>query len=153
MIVQFPGSNCTICPLKILWNFFGQFVWIEKKSHYYSRVSFHEAPRKKRRKVSKFNFYSLKKLQFLDTVDPHVDLHQQGGFVHHVNEGQNVQMPCSAKCTPGCNITWYRDDVILNTSYTWGDKFYLSEHRIPQVTPQKETEGASFTQDISQRLT
>ena len=27
-------------------NYFGQFVWIEKKSHYDSRVSFHEAPTK-----------------------------------------------------------------------------------------------------------
>ena len=28
-------------------NYFGQFVWIEKKSHYNSRVSHHEAPTKK----------------------------------------------------------------------------------------------------------
>ena len=28
-------------------NYFGQFVWIEKKSHYNSRVSLHEAPTKK----------------------------------------------------------------------------------------------------------
>ena len=28
-------------------NHFGQFVWIEKKSHYNSRVSLHEAPTKK----------------------------------------------------------------------------------------------------------
>ena len=28
-------------------NYFGQFVWIEKKSHYNSRVSLHEAPIKK----------------------------------------------------------------------------------------------------------
>ena len=27
-------------------NYFGQFVWIEKKSHYKSRVSLHEAPTK-----------------------------------------------------------------------------------------------------------
>ena len=27
-------------------NYFGQFVWIEKKSHYNSRVSLHEAPAK-----------------------------------------------------------------------------------------------------------
>ena len=27
-------------------NYFGQFVWIEKKSHYISRVSLHEAPTK-----------------------------------------------------------------------------------------------------------
>ena len=30
-------------------NYFGQFVWIEKKSHYNSRVSLHEAPTKNRR--------------------------------------------------------------------------------------------------------
>ena len=30
-------------------NFFGQFVWIEKKSHYNSRVSLHEGPTKKQR--------------------------------------------------------------------------------------------------------
>ena len=29
-------------------NYFGQFVWMEKKSHYISRVSLHEAPTKKR---------------------------------------------------------------------------------------------------------
>ena len=29
-------------------NYFGQFVWIEKKSHYISRVSLHEAPTKNR---------------------------------------------------------------------------------------------------------
>ena len=28
-------------------NYFGQFVWIEKKSHYNSGVSLHEAPTKK----------------------------------------------------------------------------------------------------------
>ena len=27
-------------------NYFGQFVWIEKKSHYNSRVSLHETPTK-----------------------------------------------------------------------------------------------------------
>ena len=27
-------------------NYFGQFVWIEKMSHYNSRVSLHEAPTK-----------------------------------------------------------------------------------------------------------
>ena len=27
-------------------NYFGQFVWVEKKSHYNSRVSLHEAPTK-----------------------------------------------------------------------------------------------------------
>ena len=30
-------------------NYFGQFVCIEKKSHYNSRVSLHEAPTKKQR--------------------------------------------------------------------------------------------------------
>ena len=29
-------------------NYFGQFVWIEKKSHYISRVSLHEAPTNKK---------------------------------------------------------------------------------------------------------
>ena len=28
-------------------NYFGQFVWIEKKSHYNSRVSLHKAPTNK----------------------------------------------------------------------------------------------------------
>ena len=28
-------------------NYFGQFVWVDKKSHYNSRVSLHEAPIKK----------------------------------------------------------------------------------------------------------
>ena len=32
---------------RTLKNYFGQFVWIEKKSHYYSCVSLHEAPTKK----------------------------------------------------------------------------------------------------------
>ena len=29
-------------------NYFGQFVWIEKKSHYNRRVSLHEAPTENR---------------------------------------------------------------------------------------------------------
>ena len=33
-------------------NYFGQFVWIEKKSHYNSRVSLHEAPTKKDEKTA-----------------------------------------------------------------------------------------------------
>ena len=33
--------------LELLSNYFGQFLWIEKKSHYNSRVSLHEAPTKK----------------------------------------------------------------------------------------------------------
>ena len=33
-------------------NYFGQFVWIEKKSHYNSRVSLHEAP------TSKLNIFT-----------------------------------------------------------------------------------------------
>ena len=32
-------------------NYFGQFVWIEKKNHYNSRVSLHEAPAKKNEKI------------------------------------------------------------------------------------------------------
>ena len=42
-IVQFG----TILFCRIFKNYFGQFVWIEKKSHYNSRVSLHEAPTKK----------------------------------------------------------------------------------------------------------
>ena len=39
-------------------NYFGQFVWIEKKSHYNSRVSLHEAPTKKssRYNIIKYSF-------------------------------------------------------------------------------------------------
>ena len=33
-------------PIIFCKNYFGQFVWIEKKSHYNSRVSLHEAPTK-----------------------------------------------------------------------------------------------------------
>ena len=41
-------------------NYFGQFVWIEKKSHYISRVSLHEAPTKKGDKKSQIILhYSL----------------------------------------------------------------------------------------------
>ena len=46
-IVQFD----TIIFCRTFKNYFGQFVWIEKKkkkSHYNSRVSLHEAPTKKR---------------------------------------------------------------------------------------------------------
>ena len=35
-------------------NYLGQFVWIEKKSHYNSRVSLHEAPTKKNSTSSRF---------------------------------------------------------------------------------------------------
>ena len=42
-MVQFD----TIIFCRTFKNFFGQFVWIEKKSHYSSRVSLHEAPTKK----------------------------------------------------------------------------------------------------------
>ena len=41
-MVQFD----TIIFCRTFKNYFGQFVWIEKKSHYNSRVSFHEAPTK-----------------------------------------------------------------------------------------------------------
>ena len=41
-MVQFD----TIIFCRTFKNYFGQFVWIEKKSHYYSRVSLHEAPTK-----------------------------------------------------------------------------------------------------------
>ena len=36
-------------------NYLGQFVWIEKKSHYYSRVSLHEAPTKDRASILHFH--------------------------------------------------------------------------------------------------
>ena len=39
-MVQFD----TIIFCRTFKNYFGQFVWIEKKSHYNSRVSLHEAP-------------------------------------------------------------------------------------------------------------
>ena len=42
-MVQFD----TIIFCRTFKNYFGQFVWIEKKSHYNSRVSLHEAPTKK----------------------------------------------------------------------------------------------------------
>ena len=38
-------------------NYFGQFVWIEKKSHYNSRVSLHEAPTKKSHFYSRFSLH------------------------------------------------------------------------------------------------
>ena len=41
-MVQFD----TIIFCRAFKNYFGQFVWIEKKSHYNSRVSLHEAPTK-----------------------------------------------------------------------------------------------------------
>ena len=37
-------------------NYFGQFVWIEKKSHYNSRVSLHEAPTKKVTSIVSLHF-------------------------------------------------------------------------------------------------
>ena len=36
----------TIKYVELLVSYFAQFVWIEKKSHYNSRVSLHEAPTK-----------------------------------------------------------------------------------------------------------
>ena len=41
-MVQF----CAIIFCRTFKNYFGQFAWIEKKSHYNSRVSLHEAPTK-----------------------------------------------------------------------------------------------------------
>ena len=46
-LVQFARPNGAIIFCRIFKNYFGQFVWIEKKSHYKSRVSLHEAPTKK----------------------------------------------------------------------------------------------------------
>ena len=42
-------------------NYFGQFVWIEKKSHYNSRVSLHEAPTEKEKNQENF---SMKMFQY-----------------------------------------------------------------------------------------
>ena len=43
-------------------NYFGQFVWIEKKkSHYNSRVSLHEAPTKKKRVTIIVAFHFMKR--------------------------------------------------------------------------------------------
>ena len=49
-------------------NYFGQFVWIEKKkkkkkSHYNSRVSLHEAPTKKRKK--KQNIHEFSQIEYV----------------------------------------------------------------------------------------
>ena len=53
-------------------NYFGQFVWIEKKSHYNSRVSLHEAPTKNScserslqtyRKIIKMYFHKTPKIK------------------------------------------------------------------------------------------
>ena len=44
-MVQFD----TIVFCRTFKNYFGQFMWLKKKSHYNSRVSLHEAPTKKRR--------------------------------------------------------------------------------------------------------
>ena len=48
-MVQF--DNIIFC--RTFKNYFGQFVWIEKKSHYNSRVSLHEAPTKNMHKTQK----------------------------------------------------------------------------------------------------
>ena len=53
ILVQFARPNgaiwCNNIFCRTFKNYFGQFVWIEKKSHYKSRVSLHEAPTKKER--------------------------------------------------------------------------------------------------------
>ena len=47
LFVQFARPNGAIIFCRTFKNYFGQFVWIEKKkSHYISRVSLHEAPTK-----------------------------------------------------------------------------------------------------------
>ena len=48
ILVQVQFDTIIIC--RIFKNYFGQFVWIEKKSHYNSRVSLHEAPTKNQKK-------------------------------------------------------------------------------------------------------
>ena len=51
-------------------NYFGQFVWIEKKkkSHYNSRVSLHEAPTKNGKKVSRLSKKTKQKQHWYQTV-------------------------------------------------------------------------------------
>ena len=46
-LILLARPNGSIRHHKILWNYFGQFVWNEKSSHYISRVSLHEALTKK----------------------------------------------------------------------------------------------------------
>ena len=45
-LVQFAKPHGAIIFCRTFTNYFGQFVWIEKKKHYNSRVSLHEAPTK-----------------------------------------------------------------------------------------------------------
>ena len=55
-MVQFD----TIIFCRTFKNYFGQFVWIEKKSHYNSRVSLHEAPTKS---------WEVRRDRLLETMD------------------------------------------------------------------------------------
>ena len=50
-IVQFGG----IIFCRTFKNYYGQFVWIEKKSNYNSRVSLHEAPTKNNQVIRQKN--------------------------------------------------------------------------------------------------
>ena len=52
------GQFGTIKVRRTFKNYFGQFVWIEKKSHHNSRVSLHEAPSKKEQ-LMKMSFKTL----------------------------------------------------------------------------------------------
>ena len=49
-LVQFARPNGAIIFCRTFKNYFGQFVWIEKETHYNSRVSLHEAQTKKERR-------------------------------------------------------------------------------------------------------
>ena len=55
-------------------NYFGQFVWIEKNSHYNSRVSLHEAPTKSQSFFSCFQYYRSRNCDFFRDIilDPFV---------------------------------------------------------------------------------
>ena len=55
-------------------NYFGQFVWIEKKSHYNSRVSLHEAPTKKPVAASKETRITKGNLKILLSIKTFVTL-------------------------------------------------------------------------------
>ena len=66
-IVQFGAIR--FC--RIFRNYSGQFVWIEKKSHYNSRVSLHEAPTKKLNsfvKIKFFRFFGKQKIMIVAQI-------------------------------------------------------------------------------------
>ena len=75
ILVQFARPNGAIIFCRTFKNYFGQFVGIEKKSHYNSRVSLHEAPTKNaegspllaRRFVSTFGFFGYSLVEIART--------------------------------------------------------------------------------------